>query len=256
MAVAATDLVAYAAINVAGDPPGPTSDTTTMGGARDPDYQVIFTDLASNDDVEVISAAAGDTTQKVKVFARNAAGAIVNEEKTLNGTTAVIFSTISTIQRILSISMDSNATGIVTVSRNNAGSPGTTIFAIPVGQRGCIRLFRDAASEASGTTRYEKIFLQNDHATLSLLNAVVKQSADASGKITTALATSINDTETTSNRKTAPSGGLTFDDLDKNVVGTNLAAAGRQGVWLKLTLAADASPIDSTYTIELSGTTV
>ena len=253
MAVAATDLVAYAAINVAGDPPGPTSDTTTMGGARDPDYQVIFTDLAANDDVEVISASASDTTQKVTVFARNAVGAIVNEEVTLNGTTAVIFSTIGVVQRILSISMDGDAVGIVTVRRSVAGA---TVFAIPIGQRGCIRLFRDAASESSGTTRFEKIFLQNDHGSLSLLNAVVKQNADASGKITTALATSINDTETTSNRKTAPTGGLTFNDDDKNVIGTNLASGDRQGVWLKLTLSADDSPIDSTYTIELSGTTV
>ena len=256
MAVGAGDLVAYAAINVAGDPPGPTSDTTTMGGARDPDYQVIFTDIAANDDIGFKSAEGADTSQLVKVFARNAAGAIVNEEKGLNGTNFVQFTNLGVVQRILSISMNSNATGIVTVSRNNAGSPGTTIFAIPVGKRGCIRLFRDAASEASGTTRYEKIFLQNDHATLSLLNAVVKQSADASGKITTALATSINDTETTSNRKTAPSGGLTFNDDLKNVVGTNLAAGDRQGVWLKLTLSADDAPLDSTYTIQLAGTTV
>ena len=120
MAVAAADLVAYAAINVAGDPPGPTSDTTTMGGARDPDYQVIFTDLAANDDVEVLSASGSDTTQRVTVSARNAAGAIVSESVTLNGTTAVIFSTIGVVQRILSIAMNADAVGIVTVRRSVA----------------------------------------------------------------------------------------------------------------------------------------
>lgn len=264
MAIVASDLVAYASINVALDPPGPTSDTTTTGGAIDLDYRVIFTDLGANDDVEVVSAAGGDTTQSCTVVARDATGASVTQTVTLNGTTAVIFSALSgdgIVTDIQSFGMDADAVGIVTLRRSVAG---TTISTVPIGERGFIRLFRNLSSAASAVTAYEKIFWKNTHATLSLLTAIIKENADPTAKVEFALEDAIDDTGTVTNRLTAPaagdlaSGGFSSSDQALSTIdlGTaDLAAGLAIGVWIKLSLLADDSPIQNTYTTELSGST-
>lgn len=62
---------------------------------------------------------------------------------------------------------------------------GATLRTIPVGERGFMALFRKAASDPSVTKNYyTKIFLRNNHATLSLLTATVKQNADPAARIT------------------------------------------------------------------------
>ena len=252
MPIASTDLLAFCAANM------PEDDSSSNGGAIDPDQRVVFTDLAADDDVEALSSSAGDTTQNVTVWGRKADGTLVSETKVLTGVTATIFSTIGVLERIEKVTMDADAAGVVTIRRSVAGA---TISTIPIGERGFRRLFISAISDPSNPKPYYmKIFLKNAHATLALLAAVVKQSADPTTKITHLLANAVGDTATTANRITAPAAGDTqdpdtFDDNDKNVPGTDLAAGAAIGVWLKLSLAAAEPPIKNTYTIELSGGT-
>jgi len=251
MPVADTDIVAYAAINK------PTDDTSTNGGAIDADERVVFTDLAANDDVEVVSDNAADT-MNITVTARNAAGETVSETVALNGTTAVILSTMGVVQRIQRALLASDAAGTVTVRRSVAG---LTIGTIPAGERGFRRLFINAVSDPdAGKNYYEKIFLKNTHATLSALSATVTQSADPTGLVTHLLAAAVDDSATSTNRITAPGAGDTldpdtFDDNSKAVPGTDLAAGSAIGVWLRLALGTAEAPIDSTYTIALNFST-
>ncbi|MBA2722097.1 MAG: hypothetical protein H0U56_04205 [Methylibium sp.] len=251
MPVADADIVAYAALNK------PTDDTSTNGGGIDIDERVVFTDLAANDDVEVLSSNAGDT-MNITVTARNAAGETVSQTVALTGTTAVILSTMGVVERIQRALLASDAAGTVTVRRSVAGA---TIATIPPGERGFRRLFINAVSDAGGGKNYyEKIFLKNTHATLSALNATVTQSADPSGKVTHLLAASKGDSATSTNRLTAPAVGDTldpdtFDDNSKAVPGTNLAAGEAIGVWFRLALNAAEAPIKSTYTTALNFST-
>lgn len=250
MSVVASELIVYAAASM------PDTDAGVNGGAIDPLRRLAFTQISANDDIEAVSSAAGDTTQTVTVEGRNAAGAIVSETKTLTGTTAVIFSTIGVIERVLKVEMSATAAGTVTIRRSPAGA---TLATIPIGERGFLAPFRKCASDPSVLKNYYcKCFVKNTNATLALLSAVVKQNADPSGKITHLLASAVNDSATAADRLTAPSAANTldpdtFDDTDKNVPGTDLAAGAAIGVWLRLQLAAGDAALKSTYTLEING---
>jgi len=262
MPIVAADLIAFASINVAGDPPGPVADTTTSGGAIDVEYRVVFTDIASADDIEMVSA--GADTATCTIVARDAGGTSVTQTENLNGTTAVIFNTLSgdgIVTQVQSFSMTSDASNVVTVRRSVGG---TTIATIPAGERGFIRLFRNLSSDTSAVTAYEKIFWKNTHATLSLLSAIIKENADPTALVTFALEDAVDDTTSVANRLTAPaagdlaSGGFTSSDQALTTIDAataDLAAGVAIGVWIKLSLAADNAPIENTYTTELSGST-
>ena len=249
MPIATTDLGVFASANM------PDTDAATNGGAIDLLRRMDFTQIAANDDIEIVSTAAGDT-QNATITARNATGSIVTETRALTGTTAVIFSTIGVVERVLQVELASVAIGTITVRRSVAGA---TLRTIPIGERGFMAVFRKTASDPSvQKDYYTKIFLRNGHATLSLLGAMVKQTADPDVRITHLLAAAVNDTATVANRVTAPAMADTqdpdtFDDLDKAVPGTDLAALSAIGVWLRLRLPAADLPHRTTYTIELSG---
>lgn len=253
MPVADTDIVAYAALNK------PTDDSSTNGGGIDIDERVVFTDLAANDDIEVLSSSASDTTQTITVTARDASGATVQQTVTLTGTTAVILSVMGVVERVQRALLSADCVGTVTVRRSVAGA---TIATIPIGERGFRRMFINAVSDpAAPKIYYEKFFLKNTHATLAALTAAVIQSADPTTKITHLIAAAVDDTNTSTNRITAPGAAATldpdtFDDNSKTVPGANLAAGSAIGVWLKLSLGTAEAPIKSTYSSALSFTTV
>ena len=125
-------------------------------------------------------------------------------------------------------------------------------------------LFRKTASNPTGGATkqyYSKGFWKNEHASLALLSAQVKQNADPSAVITHLLAAAVDDTATSTNRITAPGAADTqdpdtFDDTDKSVPGTDLNFGIAIGVWFNLTLTAGSGPFRSTYTTELAGSTV
>ncbi len=252
MSIVAGDLVLYCAVNM------PVDSVSTVGGAIDPKRRADFTQLAANDDVEVISSAAGDT-QNCTIVGRDATGAIVTETKALTGTSAAIFASLGVIERVLSVELASDAIGTITVRRSVAGA---TIRVIPIGERGFKAMFQqDSSDPLVQTDFYVKLFWKNTHGSLTLTTAVVKQNADPDARITMCNAVAVNDVATSANRITAPSGADlqdpdTFDDTDKAVPGGSIAAGSAIGVWYRLRLPAADSPHRSTYTSELDGNTV
>jgi len=245
VSVVASDLVVYLSANV------PDTDTGTAGGAIDTLRFPDFTQLASNAAIEVVSSNAGDTTQTVTVEARKADGTFVSQTVALNGTTAVQFGTISTIERVLTGELSATTTGNVTLRVTGAGA---TIRVIAAGSRGFKAIHRRISSDPVSTvTRYAKVFAKNTNGTFALLSALVKQSADPAGVITHALDATKDATTSVADRTTSP--GFTFDDTDKAVPGTDLGAGVAIGVWLKISLAAGNAPIRNTYTLALSGST-
>lgn len=245
MAIVAADLVAFLSANM------PDDDTSTSGGAIDLLRRPDFTPIAANDDIEALSDNAGDT-MNLTIEGRKADGSVVSETKALTGLTAIIFSTLGVIERVLKAELASAPTGIITVRRSVAGA---TIRAIPATERGFVRMFRKSASESGATERYEKFFWKNTHASLSLLNALVKQNADPQAKFQHDVALAVDDSVSVANRKTAPPS-LVFDDTDKAVPGTDLGSGVAIGVWLNMSLLANDTPFKDTYTSELAGESV
>lgn len=246
MSVAASDIIVYASLSA------PVADTGTNGGAIDPKTRIAFTQLAAADDIEIISTSASDT-QNATVVGRDAAGAIVTQGPTpLTGVTAKNFATV--LERVLSVTLSSDAVGTITVRRAPVGA---TIAVIPPGERGFISLFQRCASDPSVTkTYYSKVFVKNAHATLSLLSAIIKQNADPDARVTHLPANFVNDTATAADRVTAPSAANTldpdtFDDSDKSI--GDLAATAAWGVWMRLQLPAGDAAHKTTYTLEVDG---
>lgn len=251
MSVASTDLVIYGSANI------PTTDSGTMGGAIDTTVRYIFdsSSLANTlaDTLEVLSSSAGDTSQTVTVYGRNSAGSIVNEVFTLAGNT--VQNGATTFQTILKVVVSASHAGTITV-RKATGD--TTVVAIETGVLTVLRPFYNVSSDVSGgSTRnfYEKVFFKNNHATLSLLSAVVSEQADPQGLITFDLEDAVNDNNSVASRlNTAPTGMLgSFDSSSKNVPGTDLAAGSKIGVWLKLTLPAANAAVLDTLTLRIAG---
>lgn len=119
-----------------------------------------------------------------------------------------------------------------------------------------------AADNPGGSTRvfHEKLFAENSHATLTLLNALLKETSDPSTFVTFALETTKDGTGTNgagNNRQVAPSTGVgSFSSADKAVVDGELLAGETQGLWLALTLAAGATSLKTTYGWALDGASI
>ena len=254
MPIVAADLNLYNAANM------PDEDAGTNGGAIDLLRFMDFTQLAADDDVEAVSDNAADT-MNLTIEGRTAAGSIVSETKALTGTTAIIFSTLGVVNRVIKAELASAAAGILTIRRSVGGA---TVRTLPAGKRGFVAMFRKTKSNATGggtANYYTKGFWRNDHATLALTTAKVKQNADPDARITHLLAAAVGDSATATNRITAPGAADTqdpdtFDDTDKSVPGTDLAAVTAIGVWFRLQLPEADAPHSTTYTSELSGETV
>ncbi len=245
MAIASTDLVAYAAAS------RPEDDASTTGGAIDPSMRVSFTQLAANDTLRAFSSSAGDTTQTLTVRGRNAQGELVECTAELNGTDLIPLSPTTTFERVIDAVLDGVCVGDVVLERVTGG---TDVGIIPPGEIGFTQLFISAASESSQAVRYEKCFVKNNHGTLSLTQAVVQCTADPAGKIEVGLSATKDDTATVANRKTAP-GGISFvtENTPIAVEDDVLMAGEGVGVWVKQTLDAADSPVRSSFTVQVSG---
>lgn len=247
MSIASTDLIVYGSANM------PQDNTSTSGGAIDATCKIVFTDIAATDTVKFQSSNAGDT-MNITVYGRSAAGAIVSETKALTGTT-LTGATTQTFERILKIVLASASAGTVTITRTTGG---TTIATMEAGITTVRRLFYDAAADSSsGSSRdfYEKIFVKNTHATLTLTNAQIAENADPTGNITFDLESSINGSNSVASRLNTPPSSMlgTFTNTIKSVPGNALAAGDKIGVWVKLTLAAGTAAAKSTWTVETTG---
>lgn len=126
MAVQARDLVLYGSASM------PDDDTATnIGGAVDKTTRVFFDDISPSGNVQVVSSSASDTTQSITVYGRNGTGDLINEAKTLNGTTVVPMTTNTTWERLLKAIKSATAVGdvaveAVTATRSNTAQAGGT----------------------------------------------------------------------------------------------------------------------------------
>ncbi len=247
MSIIAAELLALQSANHAED------DVSTQGGAISATGKVEFTQLAANDDIEAVSSNAGDT-MNLTITARSVAGAIVSELKALNGTTAVIFSTIGVVERFLKALLASAAAGTITIRRSVGGA---TIATLEPGLLRTRIFFYDSASGASQKILFEKFFFKNTNGTLTLTSATLKLTADPAAVIRIGGAPSVDDSATISNRLAVPAS-VTFvdDNVSQNLPSSALAAGSAIGVWVEMTLAANNAPIRNTFSSQLAGTTV
>lgn len=134
------------------------------------------------------------------------------------------------------------------------------------------RPFYDAASDTAGgssRTYYEKVFAINNNTVTSLTGAAIKKLTDPSaGVLDFALTNALNDTATVANRQTLPATGITAFSSGAapqsiavpspaNLPAGNAPnAAGAQGVWLRLTLAAGLAPTKTSEQMSITGNSV
>lgn len=133
------------------------------------------------------------------------------------------------------------------------------------------RPFYNVASQVTGgsnATFYEKIFAVNCNTSTALTVASILKEADpSSGTIEFALATSLNDTATVTNRQTAPATGITafstgsapqtiaVPGAQNLPSGAAPNAAGAQAVWISLLLTAGLAAAQTSFTMRAAGTT-
>jgi len=102
----------------------PDDDSTTqIGGAIDKSTRVTFAPLDTTGTLKAVSSAAGDTTQSVTVYGRNAAGEKINETINLNGTTFAAGT--ESFERIMKATKSATTTGDVCVVESSAEASGT-----------------------------------------------------------------------------------------------------------------------------------
>lgn len=245
MSILTTDLLFFGAANHA------ENDTATQGGAISTVTKVEFTQLTANAVAAVVSD--GADTRTATVTGRLATGAIDTEALVLNG--AVEVAGTKTWERLLKVVLSAgDASRTVTVRQGAGGATRMTLG--PNFTSGRL-FFYDSASGAGVLIRYEKLFAKNNHATLTLNAAALKLTADPAARIRIGGAPSKGDTATTTNRVTAPAS-VTFvdDNVSQSVPTGALAATETIGVWAECNLPASDPANRSTFTIELSGTSV
>lgn len=253
MPIVAADIVAYGSASMPDD-----DSAQDIGGAIDLTIRVVFTDIVATDEIEILSSSASDTTETITVHGRNAAGELINDVATLNGTTVVTISG-SDFERVLKIIKSSATVGTVTIRDQDTDATIATMEPAVLEIR---RPFYDAAADASGGSErkyHEKVFFKNNHGSLTLTAAEIKENADPSGNVAFDLESTLGGSDTNgggNNRLVAP-GGYSFDSADKDVANSqNLTAGGAQGVWMELTLAAGAAAQNTSVTMRVSGNTV
>ena len=246
MSITAAELILYGAASK------PTADTGTSGGAIDATMRPVFTQMSATKKLSVNSD--GADTRVLAVTGRDATGAIVTENITLNGASEV--DSVHTYERIQSVTTTTSGTRTVSVYQDTGLS--TLIFTIPPNELGVYMLFQNAFSSSGSELRYEKMFWKNSDGSLTLTSAQVTLTADASGDINIGLATSVSDSGSVANRLSAP-GGVSFvgTSTAQNVPGGgNIAAGAAIGVWVLQTLGGSAAAQKKSFSSQLSGNTI
>lgn len=270
MSVVDSDIKVYGAANI------PESDTGTVGGAIDTSVRYVFDDSALVNDptnsggdgtVKITSSNGTDVSQTVTIYGRDSGGSIVSEALALTGTGIVVGSQV--FERILKVVIDSAHAGTVTLSDSaNGAAIGNTIVDIESGVLTLRTPFYNVAADVSGGSArdfYEKVFVKNTNGVNSLLSMSVAESADPTTNVTFALEDAVDDSNTATNRVTAPTGtdlgASGFDSATKSLATetdastADLAAGSAIGVWLKLSLAAGTAATKSTWTMGVTGST-
>jgi hypothetical protein len=248
MSIVASELILYGATS------RPEDDTSTVGGAIILTARPFDADTVSAQNLEVLSSSASDTTQTLTLRYRDAGGVIQTATAvTLTGVTPAAINPAITAERLIEATLSATCVGTITL---RIASAGATQHSFAPGELKAFRMFINAVSGASQKVYYEKLFFKNTNGSLTLQSAIVKMTADPSGKLRIRLEDAQSDNNSAANRLTDPTGNggsWTEENVDISVPGTNMVTAAYIGVWVELTLAASNAAIKSSGTYELRG---
>jgi hypothetical protein len=156
MALAASDIKIYGSVNMQ------ETDTGSQGGKMKDTTKIVFDDLSTNDALQIVSSAAGDTSKYVTVYGRNAGGSIITASGQLNGTTPVALA--GTFERLLKSIKDASTTGDVAVEGDSesavadtAQSGTTTTITLHAGASATDNLYRHQVIRLTGGTGANQI---------------------------------------------------------------------------------------------------
>ena len=252
MSVISSDIVVYGSLSM------PEDDLTNdIGGGIDLATQIVFTDIDVAGTVEVLSDVAGDTTQQITLTGRSISGVIKAITVNLSGTTVVPVA--QTFERFMKIELDGVAVGNVTVRKTgNAGD----LFVFAPDILTIRKPFYNVSAAVSGGAErkfYEKLFIRNDNAVFAMTDAQIAEQSDPGVNIAFDLESTLDgsDTNGAGNNRLIKPVGYPLDSVIKDVANAQdhdpLSA---QGIWIEMTLAADASPAKNTYTLRELGKTI
>lgn len=268
MPVSNTDIILYGAANM------PEDDTSTAGGAIDRTIKVLNVDMGTagvggTDKLNVVSSSTGDVTQTLTVTGRDATGAVKSQAYSLAGTTTQ--SGTQAFERVLKIIASATHSGTITVSHQTSSSGIATLEGTVDAPGGTAvlqsrRPFYDAIANATGDgdkELYEKIFVSNTHATLSLNSASLALTSDgtSSNIIDFDLENTVTGVGTITNRQTAPGAAKTsrdtWSDVLLSVPGDSLgplnSGSDHVGVWIQMDLNAGTAAENVSITLQVSG---
>jgi len=238
----------------------PDDNTDACGGAMDatmrwPSYtETDGLGGGSGDYIDFVSTSAADT-QNVTVIGKDADGLWQSETVALTGTSHV--QTTNEYLHIRRIELASAANGTVTVSEYDSGSY-SELFEIPATEKGVSHLFLYLDAEEAGgspVVAYEKLFLVPDGSAYSGVKIYMPTDEDSELAMDLEMSggsTATEGTEQVTNRLTEPTGGGSYSWADHATLGAahdagdaedgNLTDGEEQGIWVRATFAAGATP--------------
>jgi hypothetical protein len=152
-------------------------------------------------------------------------------------------------------------------------APGFLFEILPNPVTAVIRPFSTVAADITGgstRTYYEKAFMLNTDTTTALTSSTLTKQTDPGGLYSTtsieldiAPCTALNDTNTATNRQTAPATGVgtyssgaapqTITPAQQTAAGNSAAQA--QGFWMRLTIAPGTAPQNTSFDLRPAGNT-
>lgn len=246
MPISTSDLRIFASANM------PEDDTSLSGGAIDRTTTLKAMTLSGATIPRAVSTNAADNSQTVTITGRDNSGAIVSDNVNLNGTTQQAFTT--TFNSILKIQVSASTTGKTQIYESNGTTLVVTIDTDDTtnGTLNNRRPFYAASSDpGNALLRYEKVYIYNDHDTLTHIGVSATLSSDPQDVVTIGVEASAN--QSTTNRLTAPSS-VTFSD--PSVIDGDLAPNSGLGIWIEYSLGAAQSGFESTFGFQYAGQSV
>jgi hypothetical protein len=260
MSVTSSDIKIYTASGT------PEDDTTLAGGQIDLTTQMIFDsyELANipatsgNGTLRYSSTNNADSGKQIVAYGRKVNGSLVNETGTLENS-GILATGTQVFERILKVTAPAHNYNILVQD-----STGNTILTMESGIQEVRRPFYNVSSSPTeAKTYYDKFFIKNTNATLSLLNAsIIENSGGVASSITFSLSNSINDSDTFTNRLTQPTAtgadgfSSTAKTLLTNVGVSDLEPGSGIGCYLCLSLPSGTAASKSFYSISISGESI
>jgi len=260
MSILSNEIKIYAASGT------PEDDTTLAGGSIDLTTRMIFDDYvlantpgtSGDGSLRYSSTNNADSGKQIVAYGRATNGSLINETGTL-GNSGVLATGTKVFERILKVTAPAHDYDI-----QIQDSTGNIVLTMESGIQEVRRPFYNVSSSPTeAKIYYDKFFIKNTNATLSLLNAsIIENSGGIASSITFALSNVINDSDTFTNRLTQPTVtgvdgfSSTTKSLLTNVGVSDLEPGSGIGCYLCLSLPSGTAASKSFYSISISGESI